>query len=133
MYYSKAANTSTWTKVALLEQAGGGHAYKALFLLLTLELTTEFSLVFDSRPARDATTSFIIFMTLGAAVSLPLGVLFRSTTFPGLSGGAAAFVALRFLDNVVQGLTQTIAAIFRGDPFHVPAASLRGATIDGPR
>jgi hypothetical protein len=103
-----------------------------LFLLLTLELTAEFSLVFDSRPARDAATSFTIFITLGTAISLPLGVLFRSTTFPGLSGGAATFVALRFLDNIVQGLTQTIATIFRGDPFHVPTASLGGAAIDGP-
>jgi hypothetical protein len=43
-----------------------------LLLLLTLELTAEFSLVLDSRLARDAATSFIIFITLGTAISLPL-------------------------------------------------------------
>jgi hypothetical protein len=106
MYYSKAAGTSTWTKVALLEQARGGHAYKAFFLLLTLDLTAEFSLVLDSRLARDATMSFLIFVTLGAATALPLplGVLLPPTTFPRLLGVATTFVTLRILDDTVQGL-----------------------------
>jgi hypothetical protein len=87
-----------------------------LFLLTGLETTT-LLLVLSSG---HAITTLVLLAF--AAISLSLGFLFPLTTFLGHLTMAVAIIACLFSADV-QGLTETVATLFYGDLFHVPAAS----------